>query len=265
MIKLIVTDVDGTLLDNNSKLSELNRKALFECKKRDIEIILATGKSISAVKPLIQILGLGLPQITLTGAVIVDKYFKIVNAIRISQADYFTLIKEIKGKGYKPLVAIAEGEIFYDDYDPNFIVFDKINEPIYKVDHLENEYYSKNCVSVSIAIKESDPLDKYLRDKFSSKLRLCRAGEYFFDIMSLEASKGNALNFILNKLDFRKDEIAIFGDSPNDLSMFNYGKLRFAVKNSYQEVLNNADVIIDENHLSGLGKAVYKYILNIKQ
>ena len=115
---------------------------------------------------------------------------------------------------------------------------------------------------MSIAIKESDPLDKYLRGKFSSKLQLFRAGEYFFDIMSLEASKGNALQFILDKLNIKKEEIVVFGDSPNDLSMFGCAGFKIAVRNSYPEVLKSADYITDENYNSGLAKAIYKYILN---
>jgi hydroxymethylpyrimidine pyrophosphatase-like HAD family hydrolase len=59
-----------------------------------------------------------------------------------------------------------------------------------------------------------------------------------------------------------KDEIAVFGDSPNDLSMFGSAGLKIAVRNSYPEVLRNADYITDENYNSGLGKAIYKYILN---
>ncbi|MCK5567065.1 MAG: HAD family phosphatase, partial [Actinomycetia bacterium] len=45
MYKLIATDVDGTLLDNNSRITDLNKKALLECRKRGIEVVLATGKT----------------------------------------------------------------------------------------------------------------------------------------------------------------------------------------------------------------------------
>jgi len=49
MVKLIVTDVDGTLLDNNSILTSLNKKAILECREKGIEVILATGKSIGSI------------------------------------------------------------------------------------------------------------------------------------------------------------------------------------------------------------------------
>ena len=60
MIKLVVTDVDGTLLDDKSELSELNRQALLDCRKNGIGVILATGKSIKSIKFIIDILELKL-------------------------------------------------------------------------------------------------------------------------------------------------------------------------------------------------------------
>jgi len=262
MIKLIVTDVDGTLLDNKSQVTELNKKALLECKSKNIGVVLATGKSISAVLPIIKMLDLDLPQITLNGTVTLDKNQEVISSTKIGEQYFYEVLSAIKQKGQKPLIALTDGRILYDIYDNIFAVFEKINEPIYKVDSLEKEAYAHDCVSLSVAIKEDDPLDAYLRERFSEKLQLVRSGEYFFDVLSLNASKGNALEFIADMLKISKDEIAVFGDSPNDLSMFGIAGLKIAVKNSYPEVLKRADYITDENYNSGLGKAIYKYILN---
>ncbi len=262
MIKLVVTDVDGTLLDNKSEITELNKRALLECKSKNIGVILATGKSISAVLPIIKMLDLKLPQITLNGTVILDNNLKVIDSTKIGQQYFYEVLSAISQKGYSPLIALTDGRILYESYDSAFAVFQKINEPIYKVDSLEKEIYAHDCVSLSVAIKEDDPLDAYLRKRFSGKLQLVRSGEYFFDILSKDASKGHAIEFITNMLKIRKDEIAVFGDSPNDLSMFGCAGLRIAVRNSYPEVLKSADYITDENYNSGLGKAIYKYILN---
>jgi Cof subfamily protein (haloacid dehalogenase superfamily) len=262
MIKLIVTDVDGTLLDNKSQVTELNKKALLECKSKNIGVILATGKSISAVLPIIKMLDLSLPQITLNGTVTLDKNQEVLSFTKIGEQYFYEVLSAIKEKGHKPLIALTDGRILYDSFNSVFAVFEKINEPIYEVDRLEKDIYAHDCVSLSVAIKEDDPLDDYLRERFSEKLQLIRSGEYFFDILSLDASKGNALECIAAMLKIKKDEIAVFGDSPNDLSMFGVAGLKIAVRNSYPEVLKSADYITDENYNSGLGKAIYKYILS---
>ncbi len=261
MIKLLVTDVDGTLLDNNSEIPELNSQALFDCKKNNIGIILATGKSIGAILPIIRSFDLELPQITLNGAVVVDRELNVLNSVKIEPSYFRSVIKTIKTRGYNPLIALPDGTIFYEQYDPTLKVFEKINEPIFKTESIEKPDYIENCVSISVAIKEDDPLDGYLRDRFSDVLQIVRSGEYFFDILDTEATKGNALGFISGIYKIKKEEIAVFGDSYNDLSMFDLAGLRIAVKNSYPRVLDEADYITDENYNSGLGKAIYKYIL----
>jgi len=261
MIKLIVTDVDGTLLDNNSRITELNKQALIDCKKAGIDVILATGKSIDAIDPLVKLFDLKLPQITLNGAVVVDRDLNILRVVKIKPFLFYSVIKAIKDRGFNPLIALSDGRILYEKYDSLLKVFTNVNEPIFKIDKIESEYYAKDCVSISVAIKEDNPLDSYLRKKYSDILQIVRSGEYFFDILNIDATKGNSLDFICNDYGIKKDDVAVFGDSYNDLSMFNGVGCRIAVKNSYPAVLKEADYITDENYNSGLGKAIYKYIL----
>jgi Cof subfamily protein (haloacid dehalogenase superfamily) len=261
MIKLIVTDVDGTLLDNNSILTGLNKKVILECRREGIEVILATGKSIRSILFLVKLFGLGLPQITLNGSVVVNKDLKIINATKIEPRYYFEAIRTIKKKGYSPLAALVNGKIFYEKYHPNMEAIKRVERKITKTKNIETEYFSKNVANINVPIEETDPLDSYLREKFSNRLQFVRSGEFFFDILSLEASKGNALATILKTLNIKKDEIVVFGDSYNDISMFKESGLNIAVKNSYPEVLRQADIITEENYNSGLGKAIYKYVL----
>ncbi len=261
MIKLLVTDVDGTLLDDKSELPDFNKKALIECLDRKIEVMLATGKSFASIFWLVELLGLKMPQITLNGSVIVNKDSQVISFIRINPEYYHEIIADIRNWGYSPLVALADGRILYDKECPAFEIFRKINEKLFKVENIDDEKYCCSCVDINVMIKETDPLDAYLRSKYEDKLQLVRSGEYFFDILDLNATKGNALRQIAQKSGFRKEEIAVFGDSYNDLSMFDQSGLRIAVKNSYEKVLGKADFITDENYNCGLGKAIYKYVL----
>lgn len=264
MIKLLVTDVDGTLLDDKSELPDLNKKALLECLDRKIEVILATGKSFASISWLVELLGLKMPQITLNGSVVVSKNSQVISIKRIKPEYYHEIIADIRGKGYSPLVAQADGRIIYDKEHPTFEAFRKINENLIRVTDVEEEKYCRNCVDISVTIKETDPLDAYLRNKYKGRLQLVRSGEYFFDILDLDATKGNAIRQIAEKFNFKKEEIVVLGDSYNDLSMFDQAGLRIAVKNSYEKVLRSADFVTDENYNCGFGKAVYKYILKDK-
>ncbi len=179
MIKLIVTDVDGTLLDNKSQVTELNKKALSECKSKNIGVVMATGKSISAILPIIKMLDLGLPAITLNGTVTLGKNQEVLSSTKIGEHYFYEVLSAIKKKGYKPLIALTDGRILYDSYDSSFAVFEKINEPIYKVDRLEKDIYANDCVSLSAAIKENNPLDAYLRETLFWKTADCKIRRVF--------------------------------------------------------------------------------------
>jgi len=129
------------------------------------------------------------------------------------------------------------------------------------VEDIDDEEYCGNCVDISVTIKDTDLLITISGASMGASFQLVRSGEYFFDILDLDATKGNALKQIAEKFSFKKEEIAVLGDSYNDLSMFDRSGLKIAVKNSYEKVIDAADFVTDENYNCGLGKAIYKYIL----
>jgi Cof subfamily protein (haloacid dehalogenase superfamily) len=261
LYRLIATDVDGTLLDENSRITELNMKALLECKKHGIGIVLATGKTLDSIKHLVESMALKLPQIVLNGSIIITPEADIMHSIKIDKALYYEIIKLIKDNGYPPVVALDNGKLYLEGYHPDLRHLDNMGERFIRVESIESRFFAENAVDIFTPIKISNPLEGILRKKYSGKLQFTRSGEYFFDILNIEATKGNALISIINNLGIGRKEVVVFGDSPNDLSMFDIAGLRIAVKNSYAEVIKEADIITDENYKSGLGKAIFKYIL----
>jgi Cof subfamily protein (haloacid dehalogenase superfamily) len=261
MYKLLVTDVDGTLLDSSSKLTELNKKALLDCIASGINVIIATGKSINSTMFIIEELGLKLPQITLGGAVVITPERKVINSFKIGAKLYLDVVQKIREKGHELVVATIDGKIYCQEYSKPMDYITAVGEKIIKADDLTSDYLKENAVSISIPINESDPLDPYIRKTYKDKLQVVRSGEYFFDILSLDSSKGEALTILIKELGIKKEEVVSFGDSHNDISLFKASGFKIAVKNSYPELLEIADIVTDENYNSGLGRAIYKYIL----
>ena len=261
MYKLLVTDVDGTLLDNQSKVPELNRQAIFACMGKGIKVILATGKTILSISHLIEMFGLKLPQITLNGGVIATNKNDILKSRAIREKDYIELLKTIREYGVSCTSALLDGRVLYETYHPNMRYITDSGVELIKVDSLDDPHIIQNTVSVHVPARETDPVDKYMRDKFGEKLFIVRSGEYFFDFLSKGLCKGNALKEIMHMLGYGREEVVVFGDSYNDLSMFEVAGLNIAVKNSYPEVLQKADIVTEENYRAGLGKAVFRHIL----
>ncbi|MDD5658399.1 MAG: Cof-type HAD-IIB family hydrolase [Actinomycetota bacterium] len=259
--RLLVTDVDGTLLDHNSKLTELNKKALTDCIKNGIDVTIATGKTIDSIMFIIRELCLTLPQITMNGAVIVTPEGKILDTTGFPLQLYLEFIRDVRSKGYEPTVATVDGKIYCKEYSQNMKHMLDVGEKITKVDDIESDFFIKNTVSISVPMLATDPMDNYIRKKFGKVLQVVRSGEYFFDILNLKASKGNALKKLIKELGIKKEEVVAFGDSHNDISLFKESGCKIAVKNSFPELIEIADIVADENYKSGLGKAIYEHIL----
>ncbi|MBN2072513.1 MAG: HAD family hydrolase [Actinobacteria bacterium] len=259
--RLIVTDVDGTLLDSKSSIPDLNKKALMECKKKGIGIILATGKTIHSVLRHINELDLELPQVTLNGSVTVDRKLNLIDSVKIDPGVYMRVIRAIKEGGYPPVVALIDGILYIEKYYPDLRYLENVGEKFVPAASLETGYFAENAADIFIPIEESNPLDARLREAFSGELQFIRSGAFYFDILDKSATKGNAVMKIIKTLGIRREEVVVFGDSPNDLSMFEVAGLKIAVRNSYPDVIEKADIVTLENDCSGLGEAIFKYIL----
>ena len=83
------------------------------------------------------------------------------------------------------------------------------------------------------------------------------------DITLKNVSKGNAVKILANYYNLSLDNIAVFGDNDNDISMLNVTKNSFAMGNATEEVKNIASFVIDSNNEDGVAKAIKKYILKI--
>jgi len=261
MYKLLVTDVDGTLLDHNSNLTELNKRALLDCIENGIDVTIATGKTIDSIMFIIRELGLTLPQITMGGAATVTTGGEVLDVINFPRQLYLKFIRDVRTKGYEPTIATVDGKIYCREYSDNMMHIINAGEKIIKVDDIESDFFIKNTVNISVPMLATDPMDAYIRKTFGSILQVVRSGEYFFDILSLEASKGNALKKLIKNLGIKKEEVVSFGDSHNDISLFKESGYKIAVKNSFPELIEISDIVADENYNSGLGRAIYEHVL----
>lgn len=261
MYKLIVTDIDGTLLDDQSRISRLNLKALQCCLENGLQVLLATGKSIHTITEYIDMLGLTLPQITLNGGVIFQPQKGVIEAHTLEEKDYLDLVRAIKGYGLSPTSALADGRVIYETYDPHMVHIQNAQVDLIQVEDMEQPSIAKNAISVHTPIREDHPADGYLREQFGSRFFIVRSGEYFFDFLKIGINKGNALKKILAQQKIKRQEVVVLGDSFNDLSLFEVGGLSIAMSNSFPEVMAQADIVAGDNNHSGLGKAIFKYVL----
>jgi len=255
-IKLIVTDIDGTLLDDNGNLGSESKKLLMELMKHDVSISLATGRLHSAATELAKELSLNGYIISLDGAVI--KEYKSNKTIFES----FLKIRHVKkaisisNDLLVNIVLCHASSIYYTEY--NSIIPSLLSKygALYKQVDTYKEYLSGTleivCASdVKNSIKQMEESfnfpysfgcsTSYFRSKKNENI-------FYLEIRKAGCSKGKALERLLRHISFKPEQTAVIGDWYNDITMFQKKVLKVAVANAIPELLNEADVVTEKSN-----------------
>lgn len=267
-IKLLAVDMDGTCLNDKNKISEEDLHWLRKAKEHNIEIIPTTGRALSCIPyQLKKEESLYSYVISSNGGVLTDiRTNENVFSALISKEEAINFLKEIKAKGLIPTAHINHDYILQGKF-------------IYKLGKIEYGKDAYNSITtkdlVSYIQKENYDIEEIqlyfmkkgtvdiVKEKLLNHPDLIAAYDSIYvEIYSKNASKGNALKIISEKLGIKKSEIACIGNGENDISMFENSYLSFAVENSDERLKKKASEIVASNNNSAVSQAI-KYVFNI--
>ena len=250
-IKLIVSDIDGTLLNDNGELGIESKKLLKELMKEKVIVSLATGRLHSAVTDIANELSLNGYIISLDGAMIknyegdktiYESYLKrgqVKKAISISENQ---LIK---------IALCHASSIYYTEYNSAIpSMLSKYGAYYTQVDSYEN--YISGTLEIVCSSDMKDSI-KEMEEKFNFPYSVgCNTSYfrskkneniYYLEIRKAGSSKGKALTRLLRHLSIKPPKAAVIGDWYNDVTMFQTKAIKVAVSNAIPELLNAADII----------------------
>lgn len=262
--KLIALDVDGTLINNQYEISESTQQTIKEVHRQGARIVLCTGRGPTSTLPLLASLGLEGTVITHNGAATVESEgSKLVHQFAFH---------------------MDQLQPFIDYCRVNKIHFDVNTAFVHYLEHLtdvEREMYKQYLVIpqqiddvmtlqediVKISIyAEGHILDQLTLDwpnMGHPQLKIIRSGEYFIDVMHVEANKGNALRSLANSWGIQAAEILAIGNYYNDLEMLEFAGLGIVMGNSPEDMKRSADAITTSNDEEGVHYALQQYCLGI--
>lgn len=279
MYKLIIIDLDGTLLNDKKELNKedvimINRAF----KEKGVISVIATGRTYMCAKYIAEKVGEGLSQyiIASNGAVIKDNVNNIfLNKQSISSEDTLKILEYCDLNKLRHSIDINSIVIGNE----RLVNQEKLKDmgEIYKIEKDLLKYFKNNkqeSISLTV-IGEEDKLLK-LRDEFKTYpnieiTNLCKSLDFkdnikqevtYVDIMCKNATKKNAIKMLSNYLCIKQSEIIAIGDGGNDIPMFEVSGLKIAMQNSIDIVKEKADYITSNNNNSGVAKAIKKYIFN---
>ena len=262
--KLLVLDLDGTLLSDQHIISEKNIKAIEAAQKKGVKVVIATGRLNAAVEKYLAQIGVDNYLITYNGALIKNiKTDTIINHFPVSlnlTADILEFVE--RNNLYVNLY--LDGEVYANKTGAEREYYEEIMgiEPtLIKGDLLS--FVDKPPTKILIIEKDINKANKCmdkLKNSFSDQLSITNSLAECIDIMNKGVSKGSALKELAKRLEISSQQIMAIGDQPNDLEMINYAGRGIAVANAEESLKAAADYVTDSNNQSGVAAAIEKFI-----
>lgn len=263
-IQLIVTDLDGTLLNSNHEIGEPTRKALREAIAKGVQVILATGKTRPSAVHIIKEFDLKTPGIYLQGLAIYDGDGNVMHQRTIEPALARQVITFAEDRGFTMLAYSGE-RILMRAKHPIIEHMAKFHEPQPEfVGALQNLLDSVpiNKVAAIGDDKRINALRWQLGMQLNGSARLMQAAvPHMLEILPSGASKGNALRTLLKDLKIPVENVLAIGDGENDIEMIQAAGIGVAVGNAEQKVKDAANYVVASNDDDGVAETIERFVL----
>ena len=272
-ISMVATDLDGTLLLQNKHISKRTYATLKKANENGVHIVIATGRSFSALpESIFKIDGVRYV-VTSNGANVIDLknneviYKNCIDAVQIPK-----IIDFLQKRPYI-LEVFTGGKAYmsksdYDKFRSRTIDFRPIEYVLQTRIPIADifEFTSKNASAIeNININFDSLSDKpkaYEELLKFDNITVTTSFDFNLEIGGNTTSKGDALNFLTQMLGLTSKNVLSIGDNPNDSSMLGFSEIAVAVENAHEDIIKLADHITSSNDEDGVAKAVEKFVLS---
>lgn len=268
-VRLIALDLDDTLLNEEREITEKNLEALKECAQKGIYIVLCSGRAEDAILPFIKKIGIGEKEtgrylIAINGCSIFDLHTREQVFCKKVESDILVRTNEIaeewglRSEVYTPDTIYYQEETKWTRLDVDLCGLKGKVVPDYK--EFIKQGFTKMLVpgQPELLLKLQD----VLRKEFGDRAVIFTSKPYFLEILPPNCGKGEAVNFLAEKIGLPSDTTMAFGDSMNDESMIRLCKYGVCMKNGLDAIKEISDFVTDyDNNNDGIADFLRKYVL----
>lgn len=221
LVKVIVSDLDGTLLNGNHTVSQATKTAITKAAQAGYEIILATGRHYIDCSVIRDMLGLSSYLITCNGAMLHGKQGELLQSAIIPAhivndlLTNFDIPKQVHANFYG-----AQQWLVLEE-DDTLAQYHKDSGFHYQV-ATPTQIVAEPCLKFYFSAPKAEylfPLEEQLRAKYNNELSITYAIPEYMEVMVKGISKGAALTRVLNTLNIQPEQAIAFGDGMNDFEM----------------------------------------------
>lgn len=267
-IKMIVCDMDGTLLDENGKLTPETLRAADFARERGIYITIASGRTYTMLSAFIEPLGIKGPVITGNGTQIIDSRTDAVLTEHL--LDHAEAVKMLRFCRERRLdcTAFSNELCAIFDYSDRLSVFEQYSrrevaagrkpvEITYYTDDFSN-IADKKIAKLLVQARGDDEVRLATAFAKTLNVEVCSSSPVLVEIYNPVADKGLGLVEAARALSLAPEQVCALGDYDNDIPMFKTAGLVVAMGNALPHIKAMAHYVTDSNASDGAAKAIYK-------
>ena len=284
MIKLIASDMDGTLLNEKHSIDKETVAAIKRAEEAGIVFAISTGREYDTVKPLLKENNIKCQCVLMNGAEYRDEDGNIVEDINIEIETATKIIHILQEEKVSARIFTNKGIYTTDTKD------EALKEMMYRTLSFNPEFTQEEALESAkmqpyfVNLNYISNLDEFLNSemeirkfvafhnnieiinkmkKVIGEMKGIAVSSSFRDnieVTHITAQKGIILAKVAEKMGFKRDEVLVLGDSFNDYSMFTEFTESVAMGNAIPEIKKIAKYITDTNGNLGVAKAIYKVL-----
>jgi Cof subfamily protein (haloacid dehalogenase superfamily) len=248
---MIVTDMDGTLLNSNHEVSKRFFEVFKHLKQQKIKFVAASGRPYYSIVGKLQSIEDDITIVAENGGLVIqNESVLLANVIKPEKLpELFNLVTQIKDTypifctKHQAFIMRTSDDLIttFSEYYTDYTLIDSFEEITDKV--IKIALYNSTNSEANIF-----PFVKHLKPE----LNVVVSGNHWVDISETITNKGNALTFLQNHFNIKPSETMVFGDFNNDLEMLKCADYSYAMANAHPDVKAIANYETESNDEFGV-------------
>lgn len=251
-VKLVVTDMDGTLLNTKGEVSDRFFNQFQELKKRNIHFVAASGRQYQSILHKLHSIKNDISIIAENGG-LMHHNNKTNILLELTYKDVIKSIEILRQIQNSYIVLCGRKAAYIETKDSQFI--SKFSEyySAYKVVDDLTKVTTDNFLKIAVYHFESSETKVLPHiSEIINEFQVTVSGQNWLDISNKNANKGYALNMLQKQLGIEKKETMVFGDYNNDLQMLELAHFSYAMQNAHPDVKKIANFETKSNNEQGV-------------
>ena len=260
-VKLVVSDMDGTLLNSKGEVSALFFELFKKLQKQNILFCAASGRQYHSIVNKLATIKNEIYVIAENGA-IAKKGAEVLLLKSLNTKKVTEIIPVLRNIKDTHIVLCSQDTAYIESKDETFVkLFQEYYNNFKIVDNLIEIAKTTSILKIAVYHFSSSeefiyPVIKHLTADYLIKI----SGQNWLDLSDDKANKGDALKKVQKLLNISKEDTMVFGDYHNDIEMLQEATYSFAMKNAHRDIKAIANYTTESNNNFGVERVLEKLV-----